>query len=762
LSQSIKGEMIELKYTEGLNEPQKQAVLHDKGPMLILAGAGSGKTKVLTHRIARLVDVVGVHPGNIIAITFTNKAAREMQSRVEALLGSETANMWISTFHSACVRILRKDIDKLGYEKSFVIYDSADQVTLIKDCLAELKLNDKNFPPKSMIEQISKAKNELIEPVAFAEMYASDFRMSKIAKIYELYQKKIKANNAVDFDDLIMLAIKLFQKEPKVLEFYQKKFQYVMVDEYQDTNTSQYTFVSLISAGQNNLCVVGDDDQSIYGWRGANIRNILEFEKDFTGCKVVKLEQNYRSTSKILDAANNVIDKNAGRKVKKLWTAAAGGERPVIYKASDQHDESTFVSKEIMKQVAAGRKYSDFAILYRTNAQSRTFEEQLIREGIPYKIFGGIKFYDRKEVKDVCAYLKVIMNPADNVGLKRIINSPKRGIGESTVAAIEKIAAMNDISAFETIQISEKIPDLQRSSGKLKDFAAIITKLRVYAESMTVTALFDEVLKESGLVADLEKENSIESRTRIENINELKSVAIDFEKSAEVRGEDQSLASFLGQISLVSDIDSMQEGASQVVLMTLHSAKGLEFPVVFMAGMDEGLFPGIRSFGSEDDIEEERRLCYVGITRAREQIFLITAFSRTIFGKTERYVPSRFIDEIPTDLVEIRNGGYRGFGMGTPTGMSGGTARTATKGGKQTKFQKTDVPPITQVQRGFVIDDHVQAFAEGDAVKHKKFGTGKIVKVDGASQDQKLEIEFENVGMRRLMAAYAQLEKLKK
>jgi len=749
----------EMKYTEGLNEPQIQAVMHGEGPMLILAGAGSGKTKVLTHRIARLVDVSGVHPGNIIAITFTNKAAREMQSRVEKLLGAETSNMWISTFHSACVRILRKDIEKLGYDRNFVIYDSGDQVTLIKDCLSELKLNDKNFPPKSVIEQISKAKNELIVPDAFTNMYASDFRMSKIAKIYEMYQKKIKANNAVDFDDLIMLAIRLFQQFPQVLEFYQKKFKYVMVDEYQDTNTSQYTFVSLISSGHNNLCVVGDDDQSIYGWRGANIRNILEFEKDFKGCKVVKLEQNYRSTSMILDAANNVIGKNTGRKSKKLWTAQEGGDKPVIYKASDQHDESTFVSKEIMKQVASGRKYGDFAVLYRTNAQSRTFEEQLIREAIPYKIFGGVKFYDRKEVKDVCAYLKLVMNPADNIGLKRIINSPKRGIGESTVAAIEKHAGLHNQSAFETIEISEQIPELLRSSAKLKDFAAMINKLRAYSENMTVTSLFDEVLKESGLVAELEKENSIESRTRIENINELKSVAIDFEKNAEERGEDKTLEAFLGQISLVSDIDSMQEGTSQVVLMTLHSAKGLEFPVVFMAGMDEGLFPGVRSFGSEEDIEEERRLCYVGITRAREQIFLITAFSRTIFGKTERYVPSRFIDEIPSDMVESRNGGYRGFGMGTPTGMSGGTARVGNKNGKANKIAKSDTPPIMQVQRGFVIDQNVEAFSEGDSVKHKKFGMGRIIKVEGESQDQKLEIEFEDIGMRRLMAAYAQLEK---
>ncbi|MEI6132644.1 MAG: DNA helicase PcrA [Bacillota bacterium] len=747
-----------MKYTEGLNEPQRQAVMHGDGPMLILAGAGSGKTKVLTHRIARLVDEAGVHPANIIAITFTNKAAREMQSRVQHLLGIDSSSLWISTFHSACVRILRKDIDRLGYNKNFVIYDTGDQVTLIKDCLADLKLNDKNFPPKSVIEQISKAKNELIEPHAFTTMYASDFRMSKIAVIYDLYQKKIKANNAVDFDDLIMLTIKLFQKNPDVLEFYTKKFQYVMVDEYQDTNTSQYTFVSLISSGKNNLCVVGDDDQSIYGWRGANIRNILDFEDDFKGCKVVKLEQNYRSTSNILDAANNVIGQNTGRKPKKLWTEETGGNKPVVYKASDQHDESTFVAKEIICQVAKGRSYSDFAILYRTNAQSRTFEEQLVREGIPYKIFGGIKFYDRKEIKDVCAYLKVIMNPADNIGLKRIINSPKRGIGESTVATIEKVASINGISAFEAINISEKIPDLTRTSAKLKDFAAIITKLRAYAESMTVTELFDEVLKESGLVLELEKENSIEARTRIENINELKSVAIDFEKAADEQGTEKSLESFLSQISLVSDIDSMQEGASQVVLMTLHSAKGLEFPVVFMAGMDEGLFPGVRSFASEDDIEEERRLCYVGITRAREQIFLITAFSRTIFGKTERYVQSRFINEIPSELVEIKNGGYRGFGMGIPTGLSGGGQRVSSKS-KQSTFQKTDEPPIMQVQRGFQIDENVQSFKSGETVMHKKFGKGKIAKVDGAGKEQKLEIEFENVGMRRLMAAYAQLEK---
>ena len=749
-----------MKYTEGLNAPQKQAVMHGEGPMLILAGAGSGKTKVLTHRIARLVDVAGVSSGSILAITFTNKAAREMRSRVESLIGAAAASMWIRTFHSACVRILRKDIEKLGYDRNFVIYDTADQITLIKDCLAELKLNDKNFPPKSIIEQISKAKNELIEPEDFFSTHAADFRMTKIARIYELYQRKIKANNAVDFDDLIMITIKLFQQNPEVLEFYQNKFKFVMVDEYQDTNTSQYTFVSLISSGQNNLCVVGDDDQSIYGWRGANIRNILEFEKDFKGCKVVKLEQNYRSTPEIINMANTVISKNAGRKSKKLWTALEAGEKPIVYKASDQHDESTFVSKEIAKQVLGGRKYSDFSILYRTNAQSRTFEEQLIRETIPYKIFGGIKFYDRKEIKDMCGYLKVIMNPTDSIGLKRIINTPKRGIGESTVEAAEKIAAIKGLSIFETIEMSDQIPELLRSSVKLKEFATMINKLRVYAENMTVTILFDEVLKESGILAEYQKDDSVESRTRIENINELKSVAMDFEKNAEIRGEDKSLEEFMGQISLVSDIDGMQEGASQVVLMTLHSAKGLEFPVVFMAGMDEGLFPGIRSISSEDDIEEERRLCYVGITRAREQLFLITAFSRTIFGKTERYAPSRFINEIPEELVKFQNGGYRGFGAGTPTLMSGGTVKTGGKSSKLNKFIKNDSPPIMQVQRGFVIDKEVQSFSESNSVKHKKFGVGRISKVDGEGLDQRLEIEFDTVGMRRLMAAYAQLEKL--
>jgi len=746
-----------MKYSDGLNEPQKKAVMHGTGPMLVLAGAGSGKTKVLTHRIARLVESEGAHPGSILAITFTNKAAREMQSRVENLIGSETSNMWISTFHSACVRILRKDIDKLGYNRNFVIYDTSDQVTLIKDCLGELKLNDKNFPPKSVIEQISKAKNELISPDEFATMYSSDFRMSKIAHIYEIYQKKIKENNAVDFDDLIMLTIMLFRQEKSVLEFYQKKFKYVMVDEYQDTNTSQYTFVNMISSGQNNLCVVGDDDQSIYGWRGANIRNILEFEKDFKGCKVVKLEQNYRSTPEIIDAANNIIDKNTGRKSKKLWTAAKPGQKPVVYKASDQFDESTFVSKEIVRQVAAGRKYSDFAILYRTNAQSRTFEEQLIREGIPYKIFGGIKFYERKEIKDVNAYLKVVLNPSDNIGLKRIINSPKRGIGESTVGSIEKIAAANDKSMFDIIQMSDKIPDLQRNSAKLKDFAATINKLRVYAENMTVTALFDEVLTESGIIADYEKEDSVENRSRIENIRELKSVAIDFEKSAEERGEEKTLEAFLAQISLVSDIDNLQEDTTQVVLMTMHSAKGLEFPVVFIAGMDEGLFPGARSMNSEDEIEEERRLCYVGITRAREELYLMTAFSRTIFGKTERYVPSRFIDEIPLEFLEIRNGGYRGFGIGGPNSLSGG--RNSGKS-KASKTFKNEEPPVMQVQRGFVLNENVESFVTGNKVKHKKFGTGKITRVEGEGTDQRLEIEFENVGMRRLMAAYAQLEKI--
>ena len=636
---------------DGLNKEQKTAVLHNEGPLLILAGAGSGKTRVLTNRIAYLITEQGVFPSNILAITFTNKAAREMRERIENLIGDLSNDMWVGTFHSICIRILRRDIEKLGYDRSFVIYDTQDQQVVIKECIKELNINEKNFPPKSVLENISKQKNELIDAAHFEKLYSSDFRLGKISKLYTLYQKKLKSNNALDFDDIIMYTIKLFKEYPEILNFYQRKFRYILVDEYQDTNTAQYMLVRKLSEAHGNLCVVGDDDQGIYSWRGANIRNILDFEQDFNGCKTVKLEQNYRSTQTILDAANHVIKNNTGRKCKSLWTDNAGGSKIIMCENDNEHEEALYTAREIQKLIKdEGRKYKDFAVLYRINAQSRVLEEMFMREGLPYKIVGGQKFYDRKEIKDIIAYLRLIQNPADNVSFKRVVNVPKRGIGDATVETAEDLAFESGVSIFSVISAADEYPALKRAANKLNNFATMILKLRTMKENVGIADLLEMVVDDTGILREYEIENTVEAQSRIENIKELKSVAIEFEKQS----EENSLEEFLAHISLVSDLDNLEEEQDYVVLMTMHSAKGLEFPVVFIPGMEEGVFPGYRAITEgPDQLEEERRLCYVGITRAREKLYLSNARFRTLFGNSSYNKPSRFLSEIPEELVEF-------------------------------------------------------------------------------------------------------------
>ncbi len=634
----------------GLNKEQKNAVLHNEGPLLILAGAGSGKTRVLTNRIAYLIKEIGVFPSNILAITFTNKAAREMRERIDSLIGDLSNDMWVGTFHSICIRILRRDIEKLGFDRSFVIYDTQDQQVVIKECLKELNINEKNFPPKSVLENIGKQKNELIDAAHFEKLYASDFRLGKISKLYSLYQKKLKNNNALDFDDIIMYTIKLFDQNPEVLNFYQRKFRYILVDEYQDTNTAQYMLVRKLSEAHGNLCVVGDDDQGIYSWRGANIRNILDFEKDFKGCKTVKLEQNYRSTQTILDAANHVIKNNTGRKCKSLWTDNDGGNKIIMCENENEHEEALYTAREIQRLINdEGRKFKDFAVLYRINAQSRVIEEMFMREGLPYKIVGGQKFYDRKEIKDIISYLRLIQNPADNVSLKRVVNVPKRGIGDATVDTAEDLALESGVSIFSIISNADECPALKRAANKLNNFSTMILKLRTMKENMGIADLLDMVVSDTGILKEYEIENTVEALSRIENIKELKSVAMEFEKQS----EDNSLEEFLAHISLVSDLDNLEEEQDYVVLMTMHSAKGLEFPVVFIPGMEEGVFPGYRAITEgPEQLEEERRLCYVGITRAREKLYLSNARFRTLFGNSSYNKPSRFLSEIPEELVE--------------------------------------------------------------------------------------------------------------
>jgi DNA helicase-2/ATP-dependent DNA helicase PcrA len=733
-----------------LNPEQLSAVKTTDGPLLVIAGAGSGKTRVLTYRIAYLISEKNIAPYNILAITFTNKAAKEMKERVENLVPESSKDIWISTFHSACVRILRRDIDKIGYDKNFVIFDTSDQKTLIKECMKELDIDEKNFPFQYILGEISKAKNSLIDVSEFLSMYQSDYRLSKVAQIYGKYQKRLKENNALDFDDIIMKTINLFMENPEVLSFYQKKFKYIMVDEYQDTNHAQFTFVSLVASGTGNLCVVGDEDQSIYGWRGADMRNILEFENEFSGAKTIKLEQNYRSTANILNAANNVIKNNKGRKSKTLWTDKGQGEKICFNRLDNEHEEGLYIVntiKSIMRN--SDKKYSDFGILYRMNAQSRVIEDCLMSDGIPYKVIGGLKFYDRKEIKDVIAYLRTLYNPADFLSIKRIINVPKRGIGKTTIDNIQNYASEKNISGWQVIDNIENIPGITRSVQQVKEFAESIKLLAIKSrdENILISELIKEIIENTGYLSELENEDTVENRTRIENLMEFVSVAVEYEREA----ESPTLTEFLENISLVSDTEEDNGEEDAVTLMTLHSAKGLEFPIVLIPGMEEGVFPSYRSISEDTEVEEERRLCYVGITRARELLYISAAASRTLFGNTTYNKPSRFLDEIPQELLD----GYEKQTKSEYTGEYESNFNSYF--GK--RIGKSYVENISGYQmKAQPINKDLSKFAAGVYVTHRKFGHGVISSIEPEGDDLKLEIIFENSGMKRLMAKYAQLE----
>lgn len=640
-----------------LNEPQREAVYHTDGPLLILAGAGSGKTRVLTHRIAYLIGERDVNPWNILAITFTNKAAEEMRQRVDKLVGFGAESVWVSTFHSACVRILRRFIDRLGYENHFTIYDTDDQKTLIKEVCRKVDVDTKVFKERSLLSAISSAKNEMILPDEFELNAGGDFAKMKIAKVYREYEAQMRANNALDFDDLLVKTVQLLQTQPDVLESYQERFRYIMVDEYQDTNTVQFQLVSLLAGKYKNLCVVGDDDQSIYKFRGANIRNILDFEHEFPDAKVIKLEQNYRSTGNILNAANSVIANNRGRKEKSLWTENGEGELIRLRQFDTAFDEADFIGEDIKSAVRQGGSYNDSAVLYRTNAQSRLLEEKFIAMNIPYKIVGGVNFYARREIKDLLAYLKTIDNGRDDVAVRRIINVPKRGIGLTTINRIQESATERGIGFYEALLAPGLIAGVGRSATKLDSFAALIEYFKTLAEEMNITDLLQEVIEKTGYIESLENEDKEEAKTRKENIDELISKAATYEESCQDKDEKATLSGFLEEVALVADIDSLDEDQEYVVLMTLHSAKGLEFPRVYLAGMEDGLFPGYMSInaGDREELEEERRLCYVGITRAEQELTLTSARRRMVHGETQYNPMSRFVKEIPRELLDTGN-----------------------------------------------------------------------------------------------------------
>lgn len=754
-----------------LNKEQYEAATTVEGQVLILAGAGSGKTRVLTHRIAHMIKDKNIRSYNILAITFTNKAAAEMRERVKALIGDEADNMWISTFHSTCVRILRREIDKIGYKKDFTIYDSSDQKTLMKHVIKELNINDKDITEMEILSAIGKAKDKLQSPAQFKREHENDFRKNKIADAYILYQKKLKDNNALDFDDLISKTVELFKKVPEVLEFYQNKFKYIMVDEYQDTNQCQYEFLKLLAAKYKNICVVGDDDQCIYQWRGADIRNILDFEKDYPEAKVVKLEQNYRSKGNILEAANKVIVNNTERKSKVLRTEQVNGEKIKIYRAYSDSDEGSFVASEIKKiSEADGLSYKDFAILYRTNSQSRIFEEVFRRNNIPYRIIGGLKFYDRKEIKDILAYLRVIQNPVDTINLRRIVNVPKRNIGDATVEKVQEYANEMEDSLYNAFLDAEFIPSLTtRNKTSIAKFTEIMEDLMMMAEQLSVSQLIEYVLDKTGYMKSLKESKEIEDESRIENLKELVSDAVDFEKN---NPEDKSLGAYLEKVALVQDVDNMDEEAESVVMMTVHSSKGLEFPVVFMVGMENGIFPGSASFEKDSEMQESRRLCYVGITRAREKLYMTSAEVRRVFGRTVAYPQSDFISEIPPQLKEYVNArmgksesNKNTFASVMPSTSNPHSLRSsmAMGYGAQSNVKKESAADELSrlqdiIQSGTGKKLTPQEATMGRKVKHAKFGVGTIIKVTKEANDVKLMIAFDSQGIKTLMLSFAPLE----
>lgn len=732
---------IKMNLLESLNPMQKEAVMCTEGALLLLAGAGSGKTRVITHRIAYMIDK-GVDPFNILAITFTNKAAREMKARVMDLTNFDA--VWVSTFHSLCVRILRREIAKIGYENSFSIYDSDDSLRLIKLCIKELDINEKQFPPKYIQGAISAAKNELASASQYAKINDSDFRLSKVARCYELYQKKLTLANALDFDDIIFLTVRLFKEVPESLFRYQERFKYIMVDEYQDTNTAQYQLIRLLSAGYGNLCVVGDDDQSIYGWRGANINNILDFEKDFTDAKVIRLEQNYRSTQKILSAANAVIANNFGRKAKSLWTENDSGAQICFYKAENDIEEAAFIISGIKEHVERGLGLNDFAVLYRQNSLSRSIEDALVKNNIPYKIYGGVRFYDRKEIKDILAYLKSIHNSFDDVAFRRIINTPKRGIGETSIEKVVSHCARNEISFFEALNDDELLSELGSRAKRISEFYELMSELKEFAENNSVSQLLLEILDKTGYTKELKIESTDEAESRIENINELVGKAVEFEAGS----EDISLGAFLEDVSLVADIDSHASSEQVVSLMTMHSSKGLEFKNVFIAGFEEGIFPSYRATtgGESKELEEERRLCYVGITRACENLFLTSAAQRLTHGQIIYNSPSRFLKELPDELLKQNT--Y----MDKYTNISP-REKPSTRPTPEyiVKPKPASIPAPKNKDLDFVI---------GDKVRQMKYGVGEVVEIKPAGADYEVTVAFEAAGQKKFMAHLARLTKV--
>ena len=735
-----------------LNPMQREAVFHTEGPLLVLAGAGSGKTRVLTHRIAYLIEEKRVAPWNIMAITFTNKAAAEMRERVDKIVGEGAEAIWVSTFHSSCVRILRRFIDRLGYDTNFTIYDGDDQKTLMKQVLKKMQADPKQFKERAVLSRISAAKNDRITADEFEQQAGADFRGKKIAQIYREYQKELKKNNALDFDDLLVKTVELFEANADVLEYYQDKFRYIMVDEYQDTNLVQFTLVDLLAKKYRNICVVGDDDQSIYKFRGANIKNILNFEHVFEDAKVIKLEQNYRSTGNILNAANAVIKNNFGRKEKSLWTENGEGDKIAFSQFDSGYDEAEYIVGDIKEHVNNGiRTYNDHAVLYRTNAQSRMFEEKFVTANIPYKIVGGINFYARKEIKDLLAYLKTIDNGKDDLAVRRIINVPKRGIGLTTINRVQENALERGVSFYETLRAADLIPNIGRSVSKLESFVALIEHFKSEAKNMSICDLMQKILDMTGYIEDLKSEGDIEAETRIENIDELMNKIAAYEESCE--DEMPTLSGFLEEVALVADIDSLDEDSDYVVLMTLHSAKGLEFPEVYLAGMEDGLFPSYMTITSDDptEVEEERRLCYVGITRARENLTLTCARRRMVRGETQYNKMSRFLKEIPVNLLSTGNL-IEKDGKEVPKQNAYMQAKQA--------FRTQAFAMQKPKQQFTVTQGEGLSYDVGDRVRHMKFGEGLVTGITEGGRDYEVTVQFDTVGVKKMFATFAKLQKV--
>lgn len=727
-----------------LNKQQREAAMYTEGPLLILAGAGSGKTSTMTHRIAYMIEELHINPYQILAVTFTNKAAGEMRDRVEALVG-EGLNMWILTFHSACLRILRKHAEVLGYGTDFAVYDPTDQKTVVKNIIKELGLDPKKFKPAYFLGAISKCKEQKISPAEYQLENGDDYKEKCIYEVYFRYEKTLKKNNAMDFDDLLLNAVRLFEKDEAVLLEYQNRFRYIMVDEYQDTNMLQYQFVKMLAEAHDNICVVGDDDQCIYQWRGADIRNILEFEKDFKNAKVIKLEQNYRSTSNILDAAHSVIAHNRGRKQKKLWTEHEAGNKITYFRAENERDEAYFVAAEINRIKTIDHKYSDFAILYRTNAQSRTFEEALSNRGIPYRVLGGLRYYDRKEIKDMLCYMRLVQNHADDLALTRIINEPKRGIGGKTLEKLTALASVRQESLFETLLDEEVVSSFSaKASANIEKLAELIAMLSIEQSNMRISDLYDELLIKTGYLKDLEEQNTLEAESRIENLMEFKSVIYDYEKN----DPNITLPEFMERIALLAEVDNHDADENAVVLMTMHSAKGLEFPFVFLPGLEDGLFPGWRAFDREDGLEEERRLCYVGITRAKERLWLTSAEMRTMYGKTDYTRESQFLREMDKKLLEGDAVFERKRKDPAEGAFSDGISR-------EKPFQPFDQLKYARQQTKRKVEALSGSFLPGDRVSHPKFGEGTVQAADART----VTVAFAD-GTKKLAIGFAPIKKI--